>query len=298
MAVVPTKKADTVARRGAKGIMVWQIYPRIALRIGTYAILILLAFIQIFPLVWMLITSVKDRREVFAGPLLPSPLHFENYSRVWTAIDAPRHFANSLIVTGMTIAIVVSVAVLAGYAFARFTFPGNNPIFYLFLGSMIIPSQVTLIPLFIFVKSLGLLNTLPGLSFSYLGGALPFAIFLLRAFFRTLPGELRDAGLIDGCNEFGVFRRIYLPLAMPGVATVVIFQFLGTWNEFIFATTFMSTPQSKTIQSALYTAVGRYATDWSALCAGLSMAVVPVIIVYLLLQGQFQRGLTAGAIKG
>jgi ABC-type glycerol-3-phosphate transport system permease component len=278
--------------------MARHVYQRLLARTGMYTVLILLALVQIFPLAWMVLTSLKDRREVFSGSLLPSTFHFENYPRVWTAIDAPIHFANSLIVTALTIILVLTLATLASYAFARFRFPGNNLIFYTFLLSMIIPGQVTLIPLFIFFKSLGLLNTLPGLSFSYLGGALPFAIFLLRAFFRTLPSELHDAGLIDGATELGVFWRIYLPLARPGLATVVIFQFLGTWNEFMYATTFMSNPAAKTIQPALYTAVGRYSTDWTALCAGLSMAVVPVVIVYLLLQQQFQRGLTAGAIKG
>jgi ABC-type glycerol-3-phosphate transport system permease component len=152
--------------------------------------------------------------------------------------------------------------------------------------------------MFIFLKNIGVLNTLPGLSLSYLGGALPFAIFLMRAFFKTLPNELADAGKIDGCTDFGLFWRIFMPLARPGIATITIFQFLGTWNEFMFATTFISTPARKTIQSALYQAVGRYSTDWTALCAGLSMAVLPVVIVYLLLQRQFIQGLTAGALKG
>jgi ABC-type glycerol-3-phosphate transport system permease component len=298
MAVIRTKTAEAALPAQSQSVVAGYMVRKLFGRLLTYAILILIALVEIFPLVWMLFTSVKDQREVFAGSLLPQTFHFDNYIRVWNTIDAPRHFANSILVTAITIVIVVTVSTLAGYAFARFTFPGNNVIFYMFLMSMIIPGQVTLIPLFIFFKNLGLLNTLPGLSFSYLGGALPFAIFLLRAFFRTLPTELRDAGLIDGLTEFGVFLRIYLPLAKPGLATVVIFQFLGTWNEFMFATTFMQTPANKTIQSALYNAMGRYSTDWTALCAGLSMAVLPVIIVYLLLQRQFQQGLTAGAIKG
>jgi ABC-type glycerol-3-phosphate transport system permease component len=298
MTIIPRKRPIQAIQRRAHETVSRLAVPRLGLRAGTYAVLVLLAVIEAFPLVWMLITAVKERREVFDGSFLPSELRLDNFPRVWAAIDAPTHLVNSLIVTGMTIAVVVTVATLAGYAFARLRFRGNDVLFYVFLLSMIIPGQVTLIPLFIYVKDIGLLNTLPGLAIAYLGGALPFAIFLLRAFFRTLPGELRDAALIDGCNEFGVFRRVYLPLARPGVATVIIFQFLFTWNEFMFATTFMSTPQMRTIQSALYTAVGRYSTDWPALCAGVSIAILPVIGVYLLLQRQFQRGLTAGAIKG
>ena len=151
--------------------------------------------------------------------------------------------------------------------------------------------------MFTFLKQLALLNTLPGLSLSYLGGSLPFAIFLLRAFFKGLPNELDDAGRIDGCTDLAVFLRIYLPLARPGLATVMIFQSVNTWNEFLFATTFISSPDTKTLQSAIYLIVGRYSTDWPHLSAALVMAVAPIIVVYLLLQRQFVKGLTAGAIK-
>lgn len=297
MTTVSTKKAGRLFQRRSELLVSRYRGLSLAKQIGTYMILILLAALQIFPLAWMLLTSIKDRREVF-GSILPTTVEFSNYVRVWSLLEAPRHFGNTAFVTAMTLAIVVSVATLAGYAFARLEFPGRDIIFYIFLGSMMIPSQVILIPMFIFLKRLGLLNTLPGLSFSYLGGALPFAIFLLRAFFRTLPGELADAGKIDGCTDLGIFWRIFLPLARPGLATITIFQFLGTWNEFMYATTFISTPRLKTLQSALYAAVGRYSTDWTALSAGLSMAVLPVVIVYLLLQRQFIQGLTAGAIKG
>jgi ABC-type glycerol-3-phosphate transport system permease component len=120
----------------------------------------------------------------------------------------------------------------------------------------------------------------------------------MRAFFKTLPNELADAGKIDGCSDLGVFVRIFLPLARPGVATITIFQIVGTWNEFLFATTFISTPDLKTLQSALYLVVGRYSTDWTLLSAALIMAITPIIVVYLVLQRQFFKGLTAGAIKG
>lgn len=298
MTTVSRDDANTLARRRPHRARARQQAGRFAKRAATYAVLIVIALLQIFPLMWMVLTSLKERREVFGGSILPSTLEFGNYVRVWTALNAPRHFANTAFVTAMTVAIVVCVATLAGYAFARLEFPGRDLLFYIFLGSMMIPGQVILIPMFIFLKRLGMINTLHGLSFSYLGGALPFAIFLMRAFFKSLPRELADAGRIDGCSDFGLFGRIFLPLARPGIATITIFQFLGTWNEFMFATTFISTPKLKTIQSALYAAVGRYSTDWTALCAGLSMAVLPILIVYLLLQRQFIQGLTAGAIKG
>ncbi len=263
----------------------------------TYIILTLLAVFLAFPLVWMLLTSFKRQREVFSS-FWPKTLDFSNYQRVWTTLDLPRHLANSAYVTLLTVTIVVVVATLAGYAFARYQFRGRDMIFYIFLGAMMIPSQAILIPMFTFLRNIGLLNNLTGLSLSFLGGSVAFAIFLMRAFFRTLPSELGDAALIDGCTQFGVFRHVYLPLARAGIATVIIFQFMGTWNEFMFSTTFISSPDLKTIQPALYQAVGRYSTDYTALTSGLVLAIIPIVVLYMVLQQQFIKGLTAGAVKG
>jgi ABC-type glycerol-3-phosphate transport system permease component len=268
------------------------------LRLGaTYLILLVLTLVLAFPLVWMALTSVKNQREVFSS-FVPKSLEFSNYQRVWVAMDLPRHFANSLYVTGLTVLIVIIVSALAGYAFARCEFRGREILFYVFIGAMMIPAQAILIPMFTFLKSIGLLNSLTGLSLSFLGGSVAFGIFLMRAFFRTLPSELGDAAKIDGCDDLGVFRHIYLPLAQPGIATVAIFQFQGTWNEFMFSTTFISTPALKTIQPALFQAVGRYSTDYTALSSGLMLAIVPIVVVYVALQRHFIKGLTAGALKG
>ncbi len=262
-----------------------------------YIVLLLIMVIEAFPLVWMLLTSVKNQREVFSS-FLPQRLDFSNFQRVWVAIDLPRHLLNSLYVTTLTVTIVVIVATLAGYAFARYSFRGRDILFYIFIAAMMIPGQAILIPMFQFLKTVGLLNTLTGLSLSYLGGSVAFAIFILRSFFLSLPSELGDAAKIDGASEFGAFWHVYLPLARAGIATVVIIQSLGTWNEFMFSTTFLSTPALKTIQSALFQAVGRYSTDYTALSSGLILALIPIVTVYLILQKQFIRGLTAGALKG
>lgn len=277
-------------------------FPRAQLRMVfgrmlIYVTLVAIAVVQAFPLVWMILTSVKNQREVFSS-FLPSRLDFSNFVRVWNAIDLPRHLVNSLYVTTLTVVIVVFVATLAGYVFARFHFRGRDLLFYMFIGAMMIPGQAILIPMFQFLKSIGLLNTLTGLSLSYLGGSVAFAIFLMRSFFLSLPQELGDAGRIDGCTEFGVFRYVYLPLAKSGIAAVVIIQSMGTWNEFMFSNTFISSPDSKTIQAALFQAVGRYSTDYTALSSGLMLALVPIVTVYLILQKQFVQGLTAGALKG
>ena len=262
-----------------------------------YVVLLAIAVVEAFPLVWMLLTSVKNQREVFDS-FLPERLDFSNFARVWVTLNLPAHLVNSLYVTSLTVVIVVCVATLAGYAFARYNFPGRDAVFYAFIGAMMIPGQAILIPMFQFLKSIDLLNTLTGLSLSYLGGATAFAIFLMRAFFLGLPKELGDAARIDGAGEFRVFWHVYLPLARPGIATVVIIQSLGTWNEFMFSTTFISSPQLKTVQSALFQAVGRYSTDYTALSSGLILALIPIVTVYLILQKQFIAGLTAGAVKG
>ena len=264
---------------------------------ASYALLIVLSIVMGFPLLWVILTSVKNRREVF-NQLLPSRIDVSNFGRVWNEMNLPLHMGNSLFVTGLNVAIVVVTATLAGYAFARLTFRRRDTIFYAFIVAMMIPGQAVLIPMFQYLKNLGLLNSHVGLSLSMTGGAIAFAIFLMRSFFRSLPGELGDAGKIDGCNDWGVFRHIYLPLARPGIATVIIFQFMGTWNEFMFSTTFISTPSAKTIQPALYQVVGRYSIDYTALSSGLLLAIIPILVVFLLLQKQFIRGLTAGAFKG
>jgi ABC-type glycerol-3-phosphate transport system permease component len=262
-----------------------------------YVTLLLIMAVQAFPLVWMILTSVKNQREVFSS-FLPQRLDFSNFVRVWKAIDLPTHLLNSLYVTTLTVVIVVIVATLAGYVFARFNFRGKDWLFYIFIAAMMIPGQAILIPMFQFLKTIGLLNTLTGLSLSYLGGATAFSIFLMRAFFVSLPRELGDAAKMDGAGEWGVFWYIYLPLAKPGVATVVIIQSMGIWNEFMFSNTFISSPQSKTIQAALFQAVGRYSTDYTALSSGLMLALIPIFTIFLILQKQFIQGLTAGAVKG
>ena len=271
--------------------------PVVFTRALIYAILAMIAVVEAFPLIWMIITSLKDSHEVF-NTILPSEIKWQNFPRVWFAMNFPVHLASSLYVTSLTVALVVAFATPAAYAFARYRFPGREVVFYAFVGAMMIPPQAILIPMFQFLRSLHLLNSLTGLALSYVGGGVAFAIFLMRTFFLSLPGELGDSARIDGCNDFQVFWHIYLPLARPGMATVVIIQSLYTWNEFMFANTLITSPSLKTVQSAVFQAVGQYGTDYTALCSGLIIALVPVTLVYLALQRQFISGLTAGALKG
>ena len=284
-------------RPRSSGAIASAIWPVTFTRTLIYVILVMIVIVEAFPLMWMIVTSVKDSHEIF-NTVLPTEIKWQNFPRVWFAMNFPVHLGNSLYVTSLTVALVVVFATPAAYAFARYRFPGREVVFYAFIGVMMIPPQAILIPMFQFLKSLHMLNSLTGLALSFVGGGTAFAVFLMRTFFLSLPRELGDSARTDGCNDFQVFWHIYLPLARPGMATVVIIQSLYTWNEFMFSNTFISSPGKKTVQSAVFQAVGQYATDYTALCAGLIIALVPVILIYLVLQRQFISGLTAGAVKG
>jgi ABC-type glycerol-3-phosphate transport system permease component len=193
--------------RGSRGAIASANWPLIFTRALIYVILVMIAVVEAFPLMWMIVTSVKDSHEVF-NTLLPAEIKWQNFPRVWFAMNFPVHLGNSLYVTGLTVALVVALATPAAYAFARYRFPGRELVFYAFIGVMMIPPQAILIPMFQFLRSLHLLNSLTGLALSYVGGGTAFAVFLMRTFFLSLPGELGDSARIDGCNDFQVFWHI------------------------------------------------------------------------------------------
>lgn len=260
-------------------------------------VLIAISALTIFPLVWLVFTSLKEKNEVFNGPLIPATPSLEAYGLAWTSMDFGLHFFNSLWITLATVAGVLVFASLTGYAFAKLTFPFKNVIYVILLSTLMMPGTSLIIPLYLQLKTLGLLNSQAGLLIVYISGSAPFAMFLMRAFFETLPDELIHAARIDGASEFAIFWRVVLPLARPGIATVVIFQFLGTWNEFLLANTVLQNTNALPLQPVLFSLVGQYQTDWPTLTAGLTMSIVPVILVYVWMQRQFVAGLTLGAVK-
>lgn len=270
----------------------------IAGRLLGYLILIMLTVLSSFPLVWMILTSLRDRREVFSGILLPKVLTLDAYEFILTEFRILDFLWNSILVTFFTVSVVIALATLAGYAFAHLDFWGKEIIFLILLGTLMVPGAVLIIPLFLQLRNFGLIDSRLGVILAYIGGGLAFSVFLMRSYFKTLPTELIDAGRVDGASEFGIFWRIMLPLARPGIATVLIFQFMDTWNEFIFAATILHTPALRTLQPAVFALVGRYSTNWPALAAGLTISILPIVITYVLMQRQFVAGLTAGAIKG
>lgn len=260
-------------------------------------ILVAVAALTIFPLIWLVLTSLRERNTVFGGPFIPTSITFDAYPTAWMSTNFGLHFFNSLWITTATVVGVVVFAALAGYAFAKLRFPFKNVIYVALLATLMMPSTSLIIPLYLQLKTIGLLNTQAGLLVLYISSSAPFAMFLMRAFFQTLPDELVQAARIDGAGEFAIFWRVVLPLARPGIATVIIFQFLATWNEFIYANTVLQNTDELPLQPVLFGLIGQYATDWPTLTAGLTMSIIPVILVYVWLQRQFVSGMTLGAVK-
>ena len=260
-------------------------------------LLVPLCVLMVFPFVWLLLTSLRDRNTVFSGPFFPRSFTVEAYVNAWTSIEFPLHFFNSLWITTATVVGVTVIATLSGYAFAKLDFPFKNTLYLLLLTTLMMPGTALIIPLYLELKSLGLLNTQAGLLVLYVSGSAPFSMFLMRAFFATLPDELIEAARVDGSSELSIFARVVLPLARPGVATVVIFQFLQTWNEFLMANTVLQDTDKLPLQPVLFTLTGQYSTDWPTLTAGLVLSIIPVVVVYVRMQNQFVAGMTLGAVK-
>jgi ABC-type glycerol-3-phosphate transport system permease component len=271
---------------------------RAARRSAGYVVLVALSGVAVYPFLWMLLTSLRPRDTVFTGGFVPDRITFGAYTRAWSLLDFPSHFMTSVVITTLTVAAVLALATLAGYSFAKLNFPGKQVIYVILLSTLMLPATALILPLFLQMKNLGLLNTRQGLILVYIGVSLPFAMFLMRAFFETLPDELIHAARVDGAGEFRIFWRIMLPLAAPGVATVVVFQFLSTWNEFLLANTLLQSTALLPLQPHLFTVTrSQHATDWTLLCAALTMSVLPIVLVYVRMQKRFVAGLTLGATK-
>ena len=249
------------------------------------------------PLAWMISTSLRPGNTVFTGSFLPESLTLDAYRQVLSTTDFGTHFWNSVWITVATVVGVLFFATLSGYAFARLSFPFKNVIYLLLLSTLMMPSTALILPLYLQLREFGLLDSQTGLLVLYVSGSTPFAMFLMRAFFETLPLELTQAARIDGAGEFTIFWRVILPLTRPGLATVVIFQFLQTWNEFLMANTVLQDTGKLPLQPVLFSLLGQYSTNWPLLTAGLVLSVIPIIAVYVWMQRQFVAGMTLGAVK-
>lgn len=268
-------------------------------------LLLLWTFIVLYPVFWTFITSLKNNQQVMLGKPwdFPSVLHFENYANVWSRAHFGSYFMNSILVTAGSTILSLALASTTAYILARYPFKGRGVLYFIYVASMMIPTTLGLIPLFFLLSDLHLSNSLLGLTLVYSVGTigiLPLGIFFLVGFYKTLPKELEEAATIDGCSFSRIFLRIMLPLSVPGLVTVGIMNALTVWNEYIMATVLINDPLKYTIPVGIAVMQGemQYRTEWGPLFAGLSISMIPVIVMYVIYQRQITGGLTAGALKG
>jgi len=272
------------------------------LRGWPYQILLLpYLFAVVFPMIWLGYSSLKTNLELFTSAwALPQAPRWDNYVRAWSKAGISQYFLNSVLVTGFSLVFTLLLGAMIAYALARFSFPGSQLLYSLFVAGMFIPSFIGIIPLFFLMKDLGLLNTRQGLIAVYIATNLPFTIFVLHGFFRTLPSELADAAEVDGCSPIGAFFKVILPLARSGLVVVAIFDFMTIWNEYLYALVLISDAKLRTLPVGLANlyVLSRYNADWTEMLAGLVILMIPTLIVYIFFQNQFREGVTLGAQKG
>jgi multiple sugar transport system permease protein len=263
-----------------------------------HLVLLPLAILMVVPLVWMVITSVETLNETrhFPPILVPHTIRWQNYSDVLQQAPFARWFLNTLVVTVVVVIGNLLFCSLAGYAFARIKFFGREVAFMLVLATLMIPFQVIIIPTFLIVRQLGLIDTLGALIVPNLAGA--FGIFLLRQFFRSLPIELEEAARIDGASRLGVLFKIILPLSGPALSTVAVVTFLWTWNDFLWPLVTLYSPNNMTLQLGLTTFQGAHATNTHLLMAANVMSVIPVLALFFAAQRFFIRGIATTGLKG
>jgi len=264
---------------------------------GFYVFLLLSLVITLFPFVWMVSTSFKSPGEIFsqAPTIIPTQPTMEHYHRLMAVANLGRSLWNSIIFAFGSTVLSIFCNALAAYAFAKLNFAGREKIFTLLMLTMMVPGQVTMMPVFLILKGLGMLNSFAGLIIP--GIASVFAIFMLCQFMSQIPEEILEAARMDGCSEFGIFWIIMIPLCRPILATLAIFQFIGAWNEFFWPLIIMVREDMQTLPVALANLNGQYNTDWGLLMAGAVLVVIPVILVFLLAQKHYIKGIAAGAVK-
>ncbi|MFE7709171.1 carbohydrate ABC transporter permease [Streptomyces sp. NPDC057486] len=270
------------------------------LNVFSHGVLIIWAILVVMPLLWAVMASFKTDDSILSTPWsLPDKLHFENWSRAWSQAHMSDYFFNTIVVVGGSLIGTLLLGSMAAYVLARFDFPGNRFLYFLFIGGMSFPIILALVPLFFVMNNMGLLNTVHGLILVYIAYSLPFTVFFLTSFFRTLPTSVAEAAMLDGASHTRTFFQVMLPMAKPGLISVGIFNFLGQWNQYMLPTVLNTEPDHRVLSQGLVelaTSQG-YKGDWSGLFAGLVMAMLPVLAAYIVFQRQVVAGLTAGAVK-
>jgi ABC-type glycerol-3-phosphate transport system permease component len=277
---------------------------KLSLRPGEVLLIVLtflLALCNVYPIYQMVVASVEPFGRLLQSPALglPTDLTFENYSQVVTRGPIPRFFLNSVVVATGTMALSTAIAVLAGYSLARLTYPGKTLIDKTILFVYIIPPVLLVVPLYVLFVQLNLQNNYFGLILAHTLFAVPFGSWLLRGFFRSIPVELEDAARVDGANRLVALVRVLLPVSAPGVSAVALFAFVGSWDEFLFASVFINSADMNTLPIGIYSLVSSYGeVQWGNILAASTVATLPMFVIFLILQRWLVQGLSAGAVKG
>jgi multiple sugar transport system permease protein len=268
------------------------------LKIAAHLVLFAGAVTMILPFVWMISTSLKQLSEVFVFPpsLFGEKIQWANYMRISDRFPFDIYFMNSVKITVTVVIAQLLTSSMAGFVFARLRFRFREPLFGLYLATMMVPAQVTMIPNFIIMRYYNLIDTHWSLILPALVSA--FGTFLLRQFFLTIPVSLEDAAKMDGCTPFGVYWRVFIPLSKPAMATLGVFVFMGTWNDFLAPLVYINTQSKMTLPLGLSAMQGMYSTDWPVLMAGTVITVLPLIVIFLLAQDFFIKGVTLSGLKG
>ncbi|MGL4649399.1 MAG: carbohydrate ABC transporter permease [Caldilineaceae bacterium] len=265
-----------------------------------YLVLGAWSIFTLFVVGWVVLASFKSNSEIFATVFsLPEQWTTANYAKAWSTANFAVYFRNSVIVTFSSVLLILVVSAPAAYVLSRMEFRGRAVLTTIFIAGMGIPVMLLLIPLFVIVTSLGIVNTLPGLILIYVTVAIPFTVYILTGFFASLPKELEEAAVIDGCSDYAVFSRIMLPLASPGLITAAIFNGIAIWNEYMLVLVFVGDSKKRTLSLGLYSLQNamQYTGDWVGLFAGVCIVMIPTIILFIILSERMISGITMGAVK-
>lgn len=264
-----------------------------------HGFLITLSILVLYPVIFMVLTALKNNQDFFLRPLwLPSTLQWANFVQAWRVAKMGVHFLNSIIITGGALALLLITGSMASYAIARLLSRLGVYLYLFFLAGIMIPGQMAIIPIYLMLRDMSLHNTHLGVILVEAAFALPLTIFILTGFLRMLPKELEEAARIDGASELSIFWRIMLPLCRPALAAVTIFSFVSFWNEFLFPLVLLTKNEMTTVTVGLMAFRGEYVANYTLMFAGLTLATIPIVALYLAMQRQFIEGLTAGALAG
>ena len=300
LAALKAKAAASIAPTAARANSKPSFFTDRKVAILAHTALIAWVIVICAPLLWVLMSSFKTTKQIFGSPFSwPTSFNFDNYVSAWTTASIGSYFLNTVIVVGSALVIVMTLGAMCAYYLARYEFRGSQIIYYLMLAGLTFPVFLAVVPLFLTLKSFGILNTLPGLIITYVAFALPFTVFFLFAFFKTLPQEVAEAAALDGCGPFRIFFQIMLPMATPGIASVAIFNFLGLWNQFLLPIALNTNAKNYVLSQGMasFASQAGYAVNFGALFAAVVITVLPVLVTYIIFQRQLQGSVSPGLMK-